>query len=138
MLRLLILFIFSLFIANADRPKIVDLGGGKFSLESYYEIVSQNEYKTGHDSLNSKVEGFVLSGKYKTKVEYCSISIDNKNRFAKVDSLGYFEGLLPEGYYRFRFTSVQGSDLTTKPIYLKKNTITKLNIELGTSWIQCK
>lgn len=134
---ILIFLLISVFFGCSLKPKIVDLGGGKYSLENYYEIVSQTQYNTGNDSINAKVEGVVIEGVHKSIINYCLIILNDNKLLANTDSLGRFEALLPEGEYKLKFLSAGCSTLIIYPIILKKNTVTKLNIELGTNWIEC-
>ncbi|GIV44935.1 MAG: hypothetical protein KatS3mg035_2111 [Bacteroidia bacterium] len=104
----------------------------RIETEGSYTIVSQSTFSSKQGEPTSKIEGYVFDDYSKNPVSYgFVISIENDQYRTIIDSLGYFNLILPPGTYKFKFSSVGNKELVTEPIRLNENTQTQLKVYLG-------
>ncbi len=129
--------IFLLIVFNTFSCSKYSLKKDKYrgEVKGYYEIECQSTYNSPDTLLNSKIEGYVIDGKSDIFINGCFITLEDRKLLAKTDSLGYFEVILKNGYYKFKFVLAGNHTLVTDNIELKKNTTTKILVKLGSYWI---
>ena len=100
--------------------------------EGSYVVVSKSIYSSKQGEPTCKVEGNVFDDYTKYPVNYGWVTLlENDQYKAQIDSLGYFNLLLPPGTYKLKFSSAGNKEFITEPIRLNENTRTQLKVYLG-------
>ena len=96
-----------------------------------YEIISQTKLEIGK---KGKIQGNIFDKRKGRIIPYGRIWI-NEDTILAIDSLGSFEVTLSPNSYKFKLWSLGYKEITTDTIRIKENTVTQLNVYLGTSII---